>query len=610
MLHSAVLAEKPERQSLNREIETLLSASLEALKQQGVVPRDVEPEVLVERAKDIGKGDVATNLAMRLAKPCRQKPRDLAEQILANLPPAELLGKTEVAGPGFINFFFDVDWLARQVEAMAVSDRAAVEPAASALRVIVDYSAPNVAKEMHVGHIRSTIIGDAIARSLEFLGHAVIRANHIGDWGTQFGMLIAHLEELQGTREVGGEHGPRDDDPALEVELSDLEEFYRESKRRYDNDEGFAEKARAYVVRLQSGDPWCLSRWHQLVDVSMTQNQLCYERLNVTLSRDDTMGESLYNEMLPGVVEDLLTREIAVENEHAVVVFLDEYKSKDGTPMGVIIRKRDGGYLYSTTDIACAKYRYEQLDADRIVYCVDSRQAQHLQQAWSIARKAGYLPRRVTTEHHAFGMMLGSDGKPFKTREGGTIKLMDLLQEARERAARMIQQKNPDLDEEALAQISEAVGIGAVKFADLSKNRNTDYVFDWDTMLSFDGNTAPYLQYANTRIRSVLHKADIDPAKSDAPVRLVEDAELTLARTLIWFSAAIDSVVDNGFPHVLCGYLYELARQFTRFYETCPINKENVTLEVKASRAKLCLATTNVLRIGLGLLGVVALEKM
>lgn len=595
---------------MNREIETLLSASLEALKQQGVVPSDVEQEVQVERTKDAANGDVATNLAMRLAKPCRQKPRDIAEQIVANLPPATLLGRTEVAGPGFVNFFFDVDWLARQVEAMAASDRAAVGPATSPIRVIVDYSAPNVAKEMHVGHIRSTIIGDAIARSLEFLGHEVIRANHIGDWGTQFGMLIAHMEELEGKQPGGSEEGARDYDPALDAELSDLEEFYRESKRRYDHDEVFAEKARAHVVRLQGGDPSSLSRWQRLVDITMRQNQLCYERLNVTLSRDDTMGESLYNDMLPGIVEDLLARKIAVEDQHAVVVYLDEYKTKDGASMGVIIRKRDGGYLYSTTDIACAKYRYEQFKADRIVYCVDSRQSQHLQQAWSIARKADYIPPRVTTEHHAFGMMLGADGKPFKTREGETIKLVDLLQEAQERAARLIQQKNPDLDEEALAQISEAVGIGAVKYADLSKNRNTDYVFDWDTMLSFDGNTAPYLQYANTRIRSVLHKADIDPANSDAEVRLVEDAELMLARTLIWFSAAIDSVVDNGFPHVLCGYLYELARQFTRFYETCPINKENVAVEVKASRAKLCLATTNVLRIGLGLLGIVALEKM
>ena len=588
---------------MNKAIETLLSASVEALKQQGVIPAEVTPEVQVERAKDASHGDVATNLAMRLAKPCRKSPREVADLIVAQLPESGLLGRAEIAGPGFINFFFDNDWLAGQVEAIAASDRAAVEPAASPMRVIVDYSAPNVAKEMHVGHIRSTIIGDAIARSLEFLGHDVIRANHIGDWGTQFGMLIAHLEELEGE---GGDNY----DPALDAELSDLEEFYRDAKRRYDSDEVFAEKARSYVVRLQGGDPWCLTRWQRLVDVTMSQNQICYDRLNVTLTRDDTMGESLYNDMLRGVVADLLAREIAVEDQGAVVVFLDEYQTKDGTPMGVIIRKKDGGYLYSTTDIACAKYRYERLKADRIIYCIDSRQTQHLQQAWTIARKADYLPERVTTEHHAFGMMLGKDGKPFKTREGGTIKLVDLLEEARDRAQSLIRQKNPDLETTELADISEAVGIGAVKYADLSKNRNTDYVFDWDIMLSFEGNTAPYLQYANTRIRSVLEKSGIERSKITGPVKLVEDSELMLARTLIWFADAIDSVVNNGFPHVLCAYLYELSRQFTRFYESCPINKEGVSEEVKASRLKLCVATSNVLEVGLDLLGITALKKM
>lgn len=588
---------------MNKAIETLLSAAVEALKQQGVIPAEVSPEVQVERTKDASHGDVATNLAMRLAKPCRKSPRDLADLIVAQLPQAGLLGSTEVAGPGFINFFFDHDWLARQVEAIAVSERAAVEPAASPMRVIVDYSAPNVAKEMHVGHIRSTIIGDAIARSLEFLGHDVIRANHIGDWGTQFGMLIVHLEELEGG---GGDNY----NPALDAELSDLEEFYREAKRRYDSDEVFAEKARSYVVRLQGGDPWCLTRWQRLVDVTMSQNQVCYDRLNVTLTRDDTMGESLYNDMLPGIVADLLEREIAVEDQGAVVVFLAEYQTKDGAPMGVIIRKKDGGYLYSTTDIACAKYRYERLKADRIVYCIDSRQAQHLQQAWTIARKADYLPERVTTEHHAFGVMLGNDGKPFKTREGGTIKLVDLLEEACDRAQSLIRQKNPDLEAAELGDISEAVGIGAVKYADLSKNRNTDYVFDWDIMLSFEGNTAPYLQYANTRIRSVLEKSGVERSQITGPVKLVEDTELMLARTLIWFADAIDSVVDNGFPHVLCAYLYELSRQFTRFYENCPVNKEGVSEEVKASRLKLCVATANVLEVGLDLLGIAALKKM
>ena len=373
---------------MDKEIERLLGRAVQALKQDGVLPADLATDIHVERTKDPEHGDLATNIALKLAKPARRKPRDLAQALVEKLASSNLIGSTEIAGPGFINFSLSSTWLAQQVEQIAASERANVKVADQPIRVIVDYSAPNVAKEMHVGHIRSTIIGDTIARALELLGHTVIRANHIGDWGTQFGMLIAHLEELQAAG-----------DAAMNNELSDLEVFYREAKQRYDHDEEFAVKARSYVVRLQGGDEWCLEQWQSLVDITLTQNQKCYERLQVTLRREDTMGESLYNDMLPGVVSDLLERGIAIEDEGAVVVFLDEYKSKDGDPMGVIIRKKDGGYLYTTTDIACAKYRFETLKADRIMYVIDSRQAQHLQQAWIIARKAGYLPEHITTEH-------------------------------------------------------------------------------------------------------------------------------------------------------------------------------------------------------------------
>ena len=588
-----------ERTVLNKAIEQLLSDAVLALKQNGVLPEDLTTDIQVERTKDPEHGDLATNVALKLAKPAGCKPRDLAQSILEKLPPSALVGSAEIAGPGFINFFLSSTWLVQQVEDIAISERADVSLDDQPMRVIVDYSAPNVAKEMHVGHIRSTIIGDTIARALELLGHTVIRANHIGDWGTQFGMLIAHLEELQAAG-----------DAAMDNELSDLEIFYRQAKQRYDNDEEFAAKARSYVVRLQGGDEWCLGQWRALVDITLAQNQKCYERLAVTLRREDTMGESLYNDMLADVVDDLLARGIAVEDDGAVVVFLDEYKTKDGEPMGVIIRKKDGGYLYTTTDIACAKYRFETLKADRIMYVIDSRQAQHLQQAWIIARKANYLPERVTTEHHAFGMMLGKDGKPFKTRQGGTIKLVDLLQEGHERARELISRRDDKLDEAALEALSEAIGIGAIKYADLSKNRNTDYIFDWDNMLSFDGNTAPYLQYANTRIRSVMDKAGTDVGGREEPITLQHDAELMLARTLVWFEDSVHSVASNGMPHFLCNYLYDLARQFTRFYESCPINKDDVDKRTRVSRLKLCLATTRVLETGLGLLGIAALQKM
>ncbi len=581
------------------DIQQLLEQALKSLIDDGIVPDDTVAEVQVERAKDASHGDLATNLAMRLAKPARRKPRELAEALTTAIPHSKLIDTTDIAGPGFINFFFDNTWLRETVQHMAASARAAVRQADTPSIVVVDYSAPNIAKEMHVGHIRSTIIGDTMARTLEFLGHRVIRANHVGDWGTQFGMLIAHLEELR--------HG---DQGALDNELADLETFYREAKKRYDNDEEFAAKARSYVVRLQGGDDWCVRQWQDLVDITMVQNQRCYDRLNVTLTRDDTMGESLYNDMLPAIVEDLLSRGIAVEDNDAVVVFLDEYKTKDGDSMGVIIRKKDGGFLYATTDIACAKYRYEQLDANRIIYCVDSRQSQHLQQAWTIARRAGYIPDEVPTEHHAFGMMLGKDGKPFKTREGGTIRLVDLLEEGHDRARAMVSEKNPELDAETLEHVSEAVGIGAIKYADLSKNRTTDYVFDWDHMLSFDGNTAPYLQYAYTRIVSVMEKAGAERGELHGPVTLAHDTELMLARTLVWFEETLNSVAEHGTPHQLCGYLYELSRQFTRFYENCPINKDDVEPAVRNSRLRLCAAVANVLETGLGLLGIVVLDRM
>ncbi len=582
-----------------QQIEQLLSAAIDSLRQTGELTAEIEVRVAVERTRDDGYGDLATNLALRLAKPCAKNPRELAEHIVSRLPPSDVVGSTEIAGPGFINFFFAPEWLSGRVRAMARSDRAGVAEDDDKQTVVVDYSAPNVAKEMHVGHIRSTIIGDTIARTLEFLGHRVVRANHIGDWGTQFGMLIARLEEV----EAGGR-------AILDSELGDLEAFYREAKQRYDTDEAFAEKSRGYVVRLQGGDPWCLAHWQTLVDVTMSQNQRCYERLNVTLEQADTMGESLYNDMLPGIVEDLRNKGLAVEDNGATVVFLDEYRTKDGDPIGVIVQKKDGGYLYTTTDIACAKYRYERFGADRLVYCVDSRQAQHLSQAWIIARKAGYLPDSVATEHHAFGMILGKDGKPFKTRQGGTVKLVDLLREAHERAEQLLKRKDPGLESATLDIISEAVGIGAVKYADLSKNRHTDYIFDWDTMLSFDGNTAPYLQYAYTRIRSVLDKSGVDVAGLDAPVILEEEPERQLARALVWFPSAVASVAVNGLPHLLCGHLYEVSRAFTRFYERCPVNRSDVAEATRHSRQMLCLSTARVLETGLSLLGIRTLERM
>lgn len=581
---------------MKEHIHHLLEQTVANLKSAGVLPADLEARVQVDRCKEKAHGDLATNLAMLLAKPARKNPRELAAAIIEHLPASDLIAKVEIAGPGFINFFFDPSWLAGQVEAMVTSDNANVKLPAPQT-VVVDYSAPNVAKEMAVHHIRSTVLGDVAARALEFLGHKVVRANHIGDWGTQFGMLIAYLEKM------ANEH-------ASDMELKDLEAFYTQAKRHYDEDEAFAERARNYVVKLQGGDEYCRTMWKKLVDMTMEQNQRNYDRLNISLSNKDIMGESMYNDMLPQIVADLKAKGLAVESEGATVVFLDEFKNKDGEPMGVIIQKSDGGFLYTTTDIACAKYRYENLGADRVMYFIDSRQHQHLMQAWTITRKAGYVPESVPLEHHAFGMMLGKDGRPYKTRSGGTVKLVDLLNEAEERASALLESRNSDLSAEEKAQVVHAIAMGAVKYADLSKNRTTDYIFDWDLMLSFEGNTAPYLQYAYTRIQSIFRKAGVDADTLIGKVVLSEDAEETLAQKLIQFSDAVNGVADKGMPHLLCTYLYELSGNFMTFYEACPINKDGVDEATRQSRLLLCAATAKVLKLGLGVLGIHTLERM
>ncbi|MEJ8323098.1 arginine--tRNA ligase [Kosakonia sacchari] len=575
-------------------IQALLSEKVSQAMIAAGAPADCEAQV--RQSAKIQFGDYQANGVMAVAKKLGMAPRQLAEQVLSHLSLEGIANKVEIAGPGFINIFLAPEFLASQVDAALKSDRLGVTTP-QPQTVVIDYSAPNVAKEMHVGHLRSTIIGDASVRTLEFLGHNVIRANHVGDWGTQFGMLIAYLE-LQQQENAG------------EMALADLEGFYREAKKHYDEDAAFAERARAYVVKLQGGDEYCREMWRKLVDITMSQNQKTYERLNVTLTRKDVMGESLYNPMLPGIVADLKAKGLAVESEGATVVFLDEYKNKEGEPMGVIIQKKDGGYLYTTTDIACAKYRYETLHADRVLYYIDSRQHQHLMQAWTIVRKAGYVPDSVPLEHHMFGMMLGKDGKPFKTRAGGTVKLSDLLDEALERARRLVAEKNPDMSADELEKLANAVGIGAVKYADLSKNRTTDYVFDWDNMLAFEGNTAPYMQYAYTRVLSVFRKAGIEESVlENAPVVIGEERESQLAARLLQFEETLSVVAREGTPHVMCAYLYDLAGLFSGFYEHCPILSAESD-ETRLSRLKLALLTAKTLKLGLDTLGIETVERM
>ncbi|ORM75040.1 arginine--tRNA ligase [Pantoea wallisii] len=574
-------------------IQALLSDKVSQAMVAAGAPADCEPQV--RQSAKVQFGDYQANGIMAVAKKLGLAPRQLAEQVVQHLDLHGIASKTEIAGPGFINIFLDRQWLAQQTAQALQLPRLGVN-SVEPQTIVVDYSAPNVAKEMHVGHVRSTIIGDAAVRTLEFLGHNVIRANHVGDWGTQFGMLIAFLEKQQ------NEHHE-------DIALADLEAFYREAKRTYDEDAAFAERARGYVVKLQGGDEYCRSMWKKLVDITMSQNQLVYDRLNVTLTRKDVMGESLYNDMLPGIVADLRDKKLAVTSEGATVVFLDEYKNKEGEAMGVIIQKKDGGYLYTTTDIACAKYRYETLHADRVLYYIDSRQHQHLQQAWTIVRKAGYVPESVPLEHHAFGMMLGKDGRPFKTRSGGTIKLADLLDEAVERAHTLVSEKNPEMSAQELKDLAEVVGIGAVKYADLSKSRTTDYIFDWDNMLAFEGNTAPYMQYAYTRVLSVFRKAGIDADSLSGDIVLTDDREALLATRLLQFEEVITQVARDGTPHVMCAYLYDLAGLFSGFYEHCPILSAE-DAQVRNSRLQLAALTAKTLKQGLDTLGIKTVERM
>ena len=576
-------------------IRQLLTDKFQAAMLAAGIPADCSP--IVAPAKKAGFGDYQANGAMGAAKRMGTNPRELAAKILEHLDRGDMIEKVEIAGPGFLNIHLSEQWLSANLAAAEADPRLNIQPVAEPQTIVIDYSHPNLAKEMHVGHLRSTIIGDALARLLEFQGHTVIRQNHMGDWGTQFGMLLAHLSDKLENNDA-------------EVALADLEKFYREAKIRFDDEEGFAHRAREYVVKLQGGDPDCLKLWQQFIDISISHSEEIYEKLNVTLKRSDVYGESQYNDDLPVLVKELLDRGIAVKDQGAVVVFLEEMADKEGNPSPMIIQKQGGGYLYATTDLAAIRYRANKLKADRLLYVVDARQSLHLQQAFTASRKAGFVDDSVTLEHCAFGTMMGDDGKPFKTRTGGTVKLAALLDEAVERASSLVAEKNPELSAEECAEIGRVVGIGAVKYADLSKTRTNDYVFNWNAMLSFEGNTAPYLQYAYTRVRSIFRRAGVEPSELKGEIQLETAEERALAIRLCQFGEVIDQVAKDTFPHVLCAYLYDLASAYMAFYEACPVLKEGVSETQKQSRLQLCDLVARTIASGLDLLGIEVLEQM
>ena len=538
---------------------------------------------LVHTASKPEFGHYQADGIMAAAKRTGTNPRALAERVLAALKADDVAESVEIAGPGFLNIRLNDAFLARHLEVNAPL----ILPVEKPQTVVVDYSSPNLAKEMHVGHLRSTIIGDSVARVLEALGHKIFRQNHVGDWGTQFGMLLAHLSE------TGGDSGV----------LADLEDFYRDAKSRFDSDPAFADASRAMVVSLQAGDDTARARWRQFIEISLDHCQALYARLGTSLTRADVMAESAYNDELPAVIAALDGQGLLTESEGAQCVFLPK---SEGQP--VIVQKSDGAYLYATTDLAALRHRAGRLAADRVLYFTDSRQALHFRQVFAVAAAAGFNPPGTSLEHMPFGNMLGKDGRPFRTREGGVVKLTELLDEAESRALEEVSLRDPGSDAAERTAIARAVGTGAVKYADLSKNRTSDYVFDWDRMLAFEGNTAPYLQYAYARIQSLFRRGAIEPESLVGNARPRAPAERALAVALVRFEEVLDQVAAEGMPHLLCAYLYDLATKFTGFYEQCPILGAEAA--ERENRLRFAQRTARTLKKGLELLGIETVERM
>jgi len=546
---------------------------------------NIKPKTLsVNEATKPEFGDYQYNGAMALAKELKTNPREIATKLAKELEKEKIFSKVEVAGPGFINLTLNNNFLSDNF-LDALNSRGGANKKENPIKVVVDYSSPNMAKQMHVGHLRSTVIGDAIANLFEFLGDKVIRQNHIGDWGTQFGMLIAYFEENQ---------------KDIDSKLSDLEQFYKDAKKRFDEDENFAKKSREYVVKLQSGDEFCLGLWNSFIEKTLKHCQDVYDSLGVKLNSSNVRGESFYNELLPKIVDELKQKNIAKISQGAICVFFEDSNNP------LIIQKQDGGYLYATTDLAAIKYRAKELGAKRISYVVDARQSEHFKQVFRAAKMAGFVDEDVILEHIAFGMVLDKSGKPFKTREGTTVKLQDLINEAIFRAKKNLESRS-NLDKEELENAAVVIGVGALKYADLSINRTSNYIFDWDKMLTLEGNTALYMQYAYARINSILKKAgefhEIKPQIND-------ELEHKLAVKILSFEDVLNRAYSEAMPHLITNYLYELTTIFMKFYENNPILKENIDNDIKNSRLVLAKATANIIKVALNILGIEVLERI
>jgi len=580
--------------------QTTLAAAVSRAMVAALGPEVVGADPVIRVAGKPEFGDYQANFAMPLAKRLGRPARDIAHAVVDQLDLGGVCSTVEVAGPGFVNLTLDDGWIATETGLLLADDRLGVPADPVPERVVVDYSAPNVAKEMHVGHLRSSIIGDALCRVLSWLGHPVIRQNHVGDWGTPFGMLIEHLLDL-------GEEMA-----AQELSVGDLTAFYQQGRVKFDADPDFAARARQRVVLLQAGDADTLRLWHLLVEESERYFNRVYERLGVLLTDDDLAGESFYNDRLASVAAELEADGLAVVDDGALCVFPPGFPGRDGQPLPLIIRKSDGGYGYAATDLAALRHRTVELGGRRIVYVVGAPQAQHLAMVFAVGRMAGWLgDDGARAEHVAFGSVLAPDGRMLRTRSGESPKLIELLDESVERAGAAVRAKNPDLPTEVQDDVARVVGIGSVKYADLSTDRIRDYVFDWDRMLSFDGNTAVYLLYAYVRVRSIFRRGGAVPVgPSDVGAVLLSGSEeRALAILLLRFDLVVHQVADSLEPHRLCNYLFELAQAYTTFFEACPVLRAE-TPELRRSRLVLCELTARTLAHGLGLLGIDTVEQM
>lgn len=554
--------------------------------------KDYNPQIC--KSNKLHLCDYQANGIISLAKKMNMVPLELSSLIVKNIKKKDLFEKVQVVYPGFINFTISKNWIANKINNINLLKKIVFVDKKKSKKIIIDYSSPNIAKEMHVGHLRSTVIGDAIARTLKFLGHNIIKINHLGDWGIQCGIIMAIL----------------DYNKKKKIKLSKLNKLYQKAKKKYDEDKEFANIANDYLIKLQSGEKNCTNIWKKIVHITIKENKKIYNNLNVSLTDQDIIAESFYKKMLPNIIDDLKNKKIAVEKDGATIVFLKNFKNKLGEPMGVIIRKRNGSYLYSTIDIASLKYRCEVLKADRILYFVDSRQKQYLMQILEISKQAGYIDNTTLFEHHSFGMILGQDGKPFKTRSGKSIKLCELIKEAIKRASCLIKKRNYYINKQKLSYLSNVIGVGAVKYFDLSKNRNTNYIFNWGNILNFEGNTSPYIQYAYTRILSIIKKSNIKINKNlnkfEFFIQTKEEKNLGLH--LLQFEEILQLVSVECMPHILCNYLYDLACIFSNFYENCKILSSDK--KIFLSRLKISYLTAKTLKIGLNILGIRTVKKM